>query len=73
MWYSLTNTALKGLPIDAGVTEAAFKTLVKHRLCASGMLRWQKHSASIVLSLRALVLTKERWNQFWSKIDKFEF
>jgi hypothetical protein len=62
----------KGLPIGSGVTEAACKTLVKHRLCASGM-RWKEHGAGIVLSLRALVLTATRWEQFWSKIDRFGF
>ena len=62
----------KGLPIGSGVTEAACKTLVKHRLCASGM-RWKEHGAGIVLSLRALVLTASRWDQFWSKINRFGF
>jgi len=42
-----------GLPIGSGVTEAACKTLVKQRLCASGM-RWKNKGAKIVLSLRAL-------------------
>ena len=62
----------KGLPIGSGVTEAACKTLVKHRLCASGM-RWKERGAGIVLSLRALVLTKDRWDQFWNKVDRFGF
>jgi hypothetical protein len=39
------------LPIGSGVTEAACKTLVKQRLCASGM-RWKNKGAGIVLSLR---------------------
>jgi hypothetical protein len=25
------------------------------------------------LSLRALVLTKERWTQFWAKLDQYGF
>ncbi len=58
------------LPIGSGVTEAACKTLIKHRLCASGM-KWLETGARMVLSLRALVLTKDRWNQFWSKIDRY--
>ena len=62
----------KNLPIGSGVTEAACKTLVKHRLCASGM-RWKEHGAGIVLSLRALVLTKDRWSQFWDKVNRFGF
>jgi hypothetical protein len=60
----------EGLPIGSGVTEAACKTLVKQRLCASGM-RWKAKGAGIVLSLRALVQTVGRWAQFWDKIDQF--
>jgi hypothetical protein len=59
-----------GLPIGSGVTEAACKTLVKQRLCASGM-RWKNKGAKIVLSLRALTHTTGRWTQFWRKIDQF--
>jgi hypothetical protein len=59
-----------GLPIGSGVTEAACKTLVKQRLCASGM-RWKAKGAGIVLSLRALTHTAGRWAQFWQKIDQF--
>ena len=57
-------------PIGSGVTEAACKTLVKQRLCAAGM-KWKDRGASMVLSLRALVLTSGRWQQFWSKINQF--
>jgi len=60
----------EGLPIGSGVTEAACKTLVKQRLCASGM-RWKSNGAKIVLSLRALTHTLGRWNQFWQKINQF--
>ncbi|WP_295430879.1 ISKra4 family transposase [uncultured Thiodictyon sp.] len=58
-----------GLPIGSGVTEAACKTLVKQRLCASGM-RWKNKGAKIVLSLRALTHTTGRWAQLWQKIDQ---
>ena len=58
------------LPIGSGVTEAACKSLVKQRLCASGM-RWKTKGAKIVLSLRALTNTVGRWTQFWQKIDQF--
>jgi hypothetical protein len=51
-------------------TEAACKSLVKQRLCASGM-RWKSTGATIVLSLRALARTVGRWAQFWQKIDQF--
>ena len=58
------------LPIGSGVTEAACKTLVKQRLCNSGM-RWKKRGAQMVLTLRALVQSTDRWTQFWSKIDRY--
>jgi hypothetical protein len=60
----------KGMPIGSGVTEAACKTLVKQRLCCSGM-RWTPEGAQIILSLRALVLTESRWHQFWQKINQY--
>jgi hypothetical protein len=41
-----------GMPIGSGVTEAACKTLVKQRLCRSGM-RWKETGAQMILSLRA--------------------
>ena len=59
-----------GMPIGSGVTEAACKTLVKQRLCCSGM-RWTPQGAQIVLSLRALALTQSRWEQFWQKINQY--
>lgn len=58
------------LPIGSGVTEAACKTVVKQRLCQSGM-KWKEKGAGIVLSLRTLVLTKGRWKQFWDKIARY--
>ena len=60
----------ENLPIGSGVTEAACKTLVKQRLCASGM-RWKIKGARIILSLRSLANTAGRWAQFWQKIDQF--
>lgn len=60
------------LPIGSGVTEAACKTLIKQRLCCSGM-KWTTRGAGIVLSLRSLVLTKGRWEQFWNKLDRYGF
>lgn len=59
-------------PLGSGVTEAACKTLVKQRLCRSGM-RWKEKGAAVVLSLRALLLTPDRWRQFWDKLDRFGF
>jgi hypothetical protein len=60
----------KQLPIGSGVTEAACKTLVKQRLCGSGM-RWKNKGAKVILSLRALVQSKGRWQQFWENIEQY--
>jgi hypothetical protein len=63
---------LKKEPIGSGVTEAACKTIVKQRLCCSGM-KWKEKGAAAVLSLRCLNLTEDRWAQFWGKIDRWGF
>ena len=57
-------------PIGSGVTEAACKTIVKQRLGQSGM-QWKDKGAGIILSLRALVHSTGRWEQFWQKINQF--
>lgn len=57
-------------PIGSGVTEAACKTLVKQRLCNSGM-RWKEQGAAAVLSLRSLSHTDCRWEQFWGKVSQY--
>ena len=69
---SYSKYRAQNLPIGSGVTEAACKTLVKQRLCNSGM-RWVEKGAKIVLSLRALMLTQDRWEQFWGKINQYGF
>jgi hypothetical protein len=58
------------LPIGSGVTEAACKTVVKQRLCGSGM-KWKPAGTATVLRLRCLVLTDGRWEQFWAKVSRF--
>ena len=60
----------QNLPIGSGVTEAACKTFIKQRFCCSGM-RWKDDGVRVVLSLRSLVRTKGRWEQFWGKIDQY--
>jgi hypothetical protein len=60
----------ESLPIGSGVTEAACKTVVKQRLCGSGM-KWKHSGAAAVLRLRSLILTEGRWEQFWNKVDRF--
>jgi hypothetical protein len=57
-------------PIGSGVTEAACKTLIKHRLCKSGS-RWKDEGALAVLSIRGLRLTPGRWEEFWRNIDQY--
>lgn len=55
-------------PIGSGVTEAACKTLVKLRLCGSGM-KWTRSGAQTVLTLRALLLSTSRWKSLWTYFD----
>lgn len=59
-------------PIGSGITEAACKTIVKQRLCKSGM-RWKDKGAAAILSLRALMKSDGRWEQFWSKVNQYGF
>lgn len=56
----------KGQPIGSGVTEAACKTLIKQRMCQSGM-RWSIKASDALISLRALYLTPSRWAHFWQQ------
>jgi len=56
--------------IGSGVTEAACKTLIKHRLGKSGS-RWKEDGALAVLSIRALRLTPGRWQAFWRNLDQY--
>ena len=60
------------LPIGSGVTEAACKTIVKMRLCRGGA-KWKEGGAKAVLSLRTLIYTEGRWEQFWAKVDRYGF
>ncbi len=62
----------QNLPLGSGVTEAACKTIVKQRLCCSGM-KWKEVGAAVVLSLRTLSHSRGRWEQFWQKIDSYGF
>ena len=65
-----SNCVDNNLPIGSGVCEAACKTLIKQRLCSSGM-RWKENGASAVITLRAIHMTGNRWGQFWEKIDQY--
>jgi hypothetical protein len=53
-----------GLPIGSGVIEAACKSIVKCRMCRSGM-RWTRRGGQTILTLRSLVKS-ERWDAFWN-------
>jgi hypothetical protein len=60
------------LPIGSGVTEGACKTIIKMRMCRGGA-KWQEEGAAGVLSLRTLIYTEGRWEQFWAKVDRYGF
>jgi len=62
----------KGFPIGSGVVEAACKTLVKQRFCRSGC-RWTRITIDYILLARSLILTNQRWNQFWAKLKRYGF
>ena len=53
----------RGLPIGSGVVEAACKSLVKTRLCRSGM-RWSRRGGQHILNLRVHIKSG-RWEQMW--------
>ena len=55
----------QGLPIGSGPVEAACKTLVKTRLCRSGM-RWSWPGGQRILQLRTYVKSG-RWEAFWKQ------
>jgi hypothetical protein len=59
-------------PIGSGVTEAACEVIVKQRLCGSGM-QWTEGGAAVMLSRRTLSYTPGRWEEFWSKVDRWGF
>ena len=59
----------RGLPIGNGPVEAACKTIVKTRLCRSGM-RWSRVGGQRILSLRTYVKS-QRWDCFWHHYLRF--
>lgn len=60
----------RGLPIGSGPVEAACKTLIKARLCRSGM-RWSRQGGQRILDLRTYVKSN-RWNAFWKHYNELE-
>jgi hypothetical protein len=59
-----------GWPIGSGPVEAACKSVVKTRLCRSGM-RWSRSGGQHILSLRTYVKS-DRWNAMWSQYKRIE-
>ena len=59
-----------GWPIGSGPVEAACKSVVKTRLCRSGM-RWSRSGGQHILSLRTYVKS-ERWNPMWTEYKRIE-
>jgi hypothetical protein len=59
-----------GWPIGSGPIEAACKTLIKTRLCRSGM-RWTRAGGQRILDLRTYVKSG-RWERFWHEIKALE-
>ena len=53
-----------GYPIGSDPVESACKTIVKERLCRSGM-RWNRESGGDVLNLRVLAKSQHR-DHMWS-------
>ena len=60
----------EGRQVGSGPVEAACKTLVKTRLCRSGM-QWSWKGGQRILQLRTYVKSK-RWDAFWSQYKKFD-
>lgn len=54
----------RGLSIGSGPVEAACKTIVKTRMCRSGM-RWSREGGQHILHLRTFVKS-QRWESFWN-------
>lgn len=59
-----------GFPIGSGPVEAACKSLVKTRMCRSGM-RWSRKGGEYVLCLRTIVKSG-RWDIFWNEVLKLK-
>lgn len=59
----------RGLPVGSGVVEAACKSVVKARMCRSGM-RWTKEGGQSILSLRTIIKSN-RWDSCWNEYQAF--
>lgn len=59
-----SENVANGWPIGSGPVEAACKSIVKARLCQSGM-RWTKEGGRNILALRVLHKS-EQWDHAWA-------
>ena len=57
------------MPIGSGPVEAACKSIVKNRLCRSGM-RWSHEGGQNILTFRTLVKS-QRWEDAWQQYKTF--
>lgn len=64
-WMNYADFLKRNLPIGSGPTEAACKTIVKERMCRSGM-RWNREKGRSVLTLRAISKSGQ-WEQTWKE------
>lgn len=60
----------QGWPIGSGPVEAACKTLVKTRLCRSGM-RWSRKGGQAILDFRTYIKSN-RWDAAWEQIKRLQ-
>ena len=56
-----------GLPVGSGPVEAACKSIVKSRMCRSGM-RWTPEGGASILALRTIVKS-DRWDTCWGEYE----
>lgn len=66
-YYEFLN---RGLPIGSGPIEAAAKTIVRQRMCRSGM-SWSCEKGQYVLTVRAYVLSG-LWDEAWRQFKKLK-
>lgn len=60
----------RGLPIGSGPVEAACKSVVKNRMCRSGM-RWSRKCGQKILNLRVYAKA-DRWEKFWNNYKQLK-
>jgi hypothetical protein len=67
---SYADFLARGLPIGSGPVEAACKSIIKTRLCRSGM-RWSRRGGQRILHLRCFVKSN-RWDIFWRQYTQLK-